>query len=215
MKTGLILRKLRMEGKEFVTSEDLKELCSHLGIKYESAIRHLVPRGHLVRVFRGVFYVTSPDEALTKRHEYSHLELVSKGLKVKGVVDWYFGLYTALKLNNMTHEHYAIDYVVNNKIQRSKPMNIAGYSFRFVKVKPQLLGFGVVGGELRHSDPEKTILDFIYLWRYNGVPDQRIALSVKEWTNHVDEEKMKDYGRHYPKTVVKLLEGVLPRASAL
>ena len=209
MKTDLILRKLRMEGKELVTSEELKETCSSLGIKYESAIRHLVPRGHLIRIFRGIFYVTSPDEALTKRRRYNHLELVSKGLKVKGVEDWYFGLYTALKLNNMTHEHYAIDYVVNDEIQRSNPMNIAGYRFRFVKVKSQLLGFGVINGELKHSDLEKTILDFIYLWRYNSMPDQRITLSAKEWTYNVDEVKLKNYGRHYPKTVVKLLEEVL------
>jgi predicted transcriptional regulator of viral defense system len=209
MKTSLILRKLRLEDKELVTSEELREICSNLGIKYESAIRHLIPRGHLIRIFRGVFYVTSPEEALTKRQRYSHLELVSKGLKVKGVEDWYFGLYTALKLNNMTHEHYAMDYVINKEIQRSNPMDIVGYKFKFVKVKTRLLGFGVVGKELRHSDPEKTILDFIYLWRYNGMPDQRITLSVKEWANNIDEAKLKNYSQHYPKTVIKQLEGIL------
>jgi len=209
MKTGLILRKLRLEDRDIVTSEELKEICSNLGIKYETAIRHLVPRGHLIRIFRGVFYVTSPDEALTRIQRHSHLELVSKGLKVKGVENWYFGLYTALKMNNMTHEHHALDYVVNDTIQRSNPIDIAGYKFRFVKVRPRLLGFGVVGGELRHSDPEKTILDFIYLWKYNSMPDQRIALSVKEWTSNVDDAKMLDYSRYYPKTVAKLLEEVL------
>lgn len=209
MKSGLILRKLWLEEKEFVTSEELKKICSSLNIKYESAIRHLIPRGHLIRIFRGIFYVTTPDEALTKKRKYSHLELVSKGLKVKEMEDWYFGLYTALKLNNMTHEHYVIEYVVNNLIQRSNPMEIAGYRFKFVKVKSQLLGFGVIGDELRHSDPEKTILDFIYLWRYNGIPDQRITLSVKEWTNDVDEEKLKNYGQRYPRTVARLLVGIL------
>ena len=209
MKTSLILRKLRLEDRDIVTSEELKEICSNLGIKYETAIRHLVPRGHLIRIFRGVFYVTSPDEALTRIQRHSHLELVSKGLKVKGVKNWYFGLYTALKMNNMTHEHHALDYVVNDTIQRSNPIDIAGYKFRFVKVRPRLLGFGVVGGELRHSDPEKTILDFIYLWKYNSMPDQRIALSVKEWTSNVDDAKMLDYSRYYPKTVAKLLEEVL------
>jgi len=192
-----------------VTSDEIKEICSSLNIKYESAIRHLIPRGHLIRIFRGIFYVTTPDEALTKRRKYSHLELVSKGLKVKEVEDWYFGLYTALKLNNMTHEHYVIEYVVNDVIQRSNPMEIAGYRFRFVKVKSQLLGFGVVGDELRYSDPEKTILDFIYLWRYNGIPDQRITLSVKEWTNDIDEEKLKSHSEYYPRTVARLLEEMI------
>jgi predicted transcriptional regulator of viral defense system len=209
MKSSSILRKLRLEGKEFVTSDEIKEICSSLNIKYESAIRHLIPRGHLIRIFRGIFYVTTPDEALTKRRKYSHLELVSKGLKVKEVEDWYFGLYTALKLNNMTHEHYVIEYVVNDVIQRSNPMEIAGYRFRFVKVKSQLLGFGVVGDELRYSDPEKTILDFIYLWRYNGIPDQRITLSVKEWTNDIDEEKLKSHSKYYPRTVARLLEEMI------
>jgi predicted transcriptional regulator of viral defense system len=209
MKSSSILRKLRLEGKEFVTSDEIKEICSSLNIKYESAIRHLIPRGHLIRIFRGIFYVTTPDEALTKRRKYSHLELVSKGLKVKEVEDWYFGLYTALKLNNMTHEHYVIEYVVNDVIQRSNPMEIAGYRFRFVKVKSQLLGFGVVGDELRYSDPEKTILDFIYLWRYNGIPDQRITLSVKEWTNDIDEEKLKSHSEYYPRTVARLLEEMI------
>jgi predicted transcriptional regulator of viral defense system len=209
MKSSLILRKLRLEGKELVTSEELKDMCSNLGIKYESAIRHLVPRGHLIRIFRGIFYVTTPDEAFTKRQKYSHLELVSKGLKVRGVEDWYFGLYTALKLNNMTHEHYAVDYVVNDVIQRPNPIEIAGYRFRFVKVKPKLLGFGVVGDELRHSDPEKTTLDFVYLWRYNSIPDNRITLSVKEWINDIDEEKLKNYGQRYPRTVARLLVGIL------
>ena len=192
-----------------MTSDEIKEICSSLNIKYESAIRHLIPRGHLIRIFRGIFYVTTPDEALTKRRKYSHLELVSKGLKVKEVEDWYFGLYTALKLNNMTHEHYVIEYVVNDVIQRSNPMEIAGYRFRFVKVKSQLLGFGVVGDELRYSDPEKTILDFIYLWRYNGIPDQRITLSVKEWTNDIDEEKLKSHSEYYPRTVARLLEEMI------
>jgi len=208
MKTDLILRKLRVEGKEFVTSEELKGLCSALGVKYESAIRHLVPRGHLIRIFRGVFYVTSADEALKKEKKYSHLELVSGGLEFKGVVDWYFGLYTALKLNNMTHELFAIDYVVNDVIQRSKPMDIAEYEFRFIKVNPRLLGFGVIDGKLRHSDPEKTVLDFIYIWRYGGIPELRIKMSVREWVKDVNEEKLRKYSRYYPKTVARQLEEV-------
>lgn len=31
---------------------------------------------------------------------------------------------------------------------------------------------------VRYSGPEKTILDFIYLWRYNGIPEKKIAADV-------------------------------------
>lgn len=198
-----------MEGSEIVTSKELRDLCNTLNIKYESAIRHLVPRGHLVRIFKGIYYVTSSDEDLNRLQKYNHLELASKGLKVKGVSKWYFGLYTALKYNNMTHEFFATDYVVNDKIQRAKPMKIAGNKFRFVKVKSQLFNFGIVGEDMRYSDPEKTVLDFIYLWRYNGIPDQRIMLSVKEWAIHVNIEKLDDYRSYYPKTVSEQLDKVI------
>jgi len=125
------------------------------------------------------------------------------------VENWYFGLYTALKMNNMTHEHFTIEHVINDRIQRTNPMNIAGYSFKFVKVKPRLLSFGIIDAKLKHSDPEKTILDFIYLWRYNSIPDQRITLNVKEWTINADKEKLKEYSRNYPKTVETMLEDLL------
>ena len=43
MKTDILLRKLRMENKEFVTSKDLRAYCKSLKLDYDIAIRHLVP----------------------------------------------------------------------------------------------------------------------------------------------------------------------------
>ena len=89
-------------------------------------------------------------------------------------------MYTALKLNNLTHAHSTVDYVVNDRILRVKPMTIAGYNFKFAKLKPSLFNFGIIGNGLKHSDPEKTILDFAYVWRYNGVPKEKITADVEE-----------------------------------
>ena len=41
------------------------------------------------------------------------------------------------------------------------------------------------------------------------MPDQRIALNVKEWTMNIDEEKLKEYSQSYPKTVETMLEDIL------
>jgi predicted transcriptional regulator of viral defense system len=208
-KTSLLLKKLRMDEKEFVTSVELKRYCKLMGLKYETSIKYFVYRGYLTRIFKGIFYVKPLDEVKLGKSRYSYLELVAKGLALKGVTNWYFGLYTALKLNNMTHEHFAIDYVINDKLFRSKPMTIAGYKFRFIKLTPRLLQFGVTGNGLRYSDAEKTILDFIYTWRYNGVPKEKIILDVSEWTKDLSGEKTRKYAINYPKTVQEIAAMVM------
>ena len=104
----------------------------------------------------------------------------------------------------MTHESFAVDYVINDKLLRSKPINMAGYKFRFIKLNPRLLEFGVVGSDLRYSDPEKTVLDFIYTWRYNGVPKEKIVLDVSEWAKDLSREKTKEYAVNYPRTVQEI-----------
>ena len=209
IKTSLLLKKLRMDEKEFVTSAELKQYCKSMGLSYERSIKYFVYRGYLTRIFKGIFYVKPLDEVKLGKSRYSHLELVAKGLELKGVKNWYFGLYTALKLNNMTHEHFAIDYVINDRLFRPKPMSIAGYKFRFIKLTPRLLNFGITGNELRYSDAEKTILDFIYTWRYNGVPKEKIILDVSEWAKDLSGEKTKKYAVNYPKTVKEIVEMVM------
>jgi hypothetical protein len=202
MKTSLLIKKLRLEKKEVVTSEELKVYCKQLKLDYESTIDHFVTRGHLIRIFRGIFYVKSLDELKLGKTKYSHLELVTKGLETKGVNNWYFGLYTALKLNNMTHEYFSVDYVVNDKILRVNPMKISGYRFRFMKLKPPLFSFGISDtNTIRYSDPEKTILDFIYMWRYNSVSKDRIIADVGEWSTNLSVSKFMEYAKNYPKTV--------------
>jgi len=209
MKTSFLLRKLHMDGKEFVTSAELKQYCKSMKLKYEIVIRHLIPRDYLIRIFRGIFYIRSLEEIKLGKNRYSHLDLVAKGLELKNVKNWYFGLYTALKLNNMTHEHFATDYVVNDKIFRAKPMSIAGYKFKFIKLTPALLEFGVTKDRLRYSDAEKTILDFIYTWRYNGIPKDKIVLDAAEWAKTISKKKIMEYVKRYPKTVREIVEEVV------
>ena len=213
MKTNILLRKLRIENREFVTSKDLRAYCKSLKLDYDIAIRHLVPRGYLVRILRGIFYVKSLEELELARPKYTHLELVAKGLELKNVKRWYFGLHTALKLNNMTHETFAVEDVVNDKLFRANPFTIAGYKFKFSRLSPSLLGFAIrkAANGVRYSDPEKTILDFIYIWRYNGIPKEKITTDVSGWAKGASKEKLRSYVKKYPKTVAEIAEGLAAR----
>jgi predicted transcriptional regulator of viral defense system len=209
IKSTILLKKLRIDQKEFIASEELKRYCKLLALDYKKTIKYHVYRGYLIRIFKGIFYVKSLDEVKLSKSKYNHLELVAKGLELKGVKNWYFGLYTALKFNNITHESFSVDYVVNDKLLRSKPIKIAGYKFRFVKLSSRLLEFGIIKNNLKFSDPEKTILDFIYIWRYNGVPKEKIVLDVSEWAKDISSEKIKKYAANYPKTVQEIADMVI------
>ena len=125
--------------------------------------------------------------------------------------NWYFGLHSALKFNNMTHEHFSVEEVINDSLFRANPVNIAGHRFKFVKVSPSLLGFGLRKGDngLRYSDPEKTVLDFIYIWRYNGVPEEKIISDISDWAKKISKERLRKYAREYPTTVAKTVKRVI------
>ncbi|MFW6109159.1 MAG: type IV toxin-antitoxin system AbiEi family antitoxin domain-containing protein [archaeon] len=141
-------------------------------------------------------------------NKYSYRELVAKGLEIKGVKNWYYGLSTALILNNMTHEYFSIDYILNDIIQRNKPMDIAGHNFIFKKISARLLNFGVIEKGIIFSDPEKTILDIVYLDRYGGVPPSRTSLKISEYMSDADKAKLYDYAEEYPSTVLEFIKGV-------
>lgn len=212
MKVSILLEKLWIDKKEFVTADDLKKYCKTMNLDYTTMVKNFAHRGHLVRIFRGIFYVRQPEGLMLGRSAYNHLELVAKGLELKGVKNWYFGLHTALKHNNMTHEYFTIDEVISDSLFRPKPIKIAGYKFKFVKISPSLLNFGIKESNntmLRYSDPEKTILDFIYLATQNGVPANRVLMDVSEWCERISKEKIKKYSKNYPKTVAAIAEKVI------
>ncbi len=205
MTIKLLIKKLHLDGREFITSDDIKKHCAPLKMNPRNAIMYLLKEKYIVRIFRGVFYIRTFDEIKLGKSRYSHLELVSKGIALKGVKNWYFGLYTALKLNNLTHEHFAVEYVLNDTIFRPKPINIAGYKFRFLKLKPELFGFGIIENTHKYSDLEKTILDFIHIWRYNGIPEEKIIMDLSEYAAGLSKKKLLAYSKNYSESVRKTI----------
>jgi len=200
-----LLKKLWIDGQEFVTTAELRAYCRTFKLDYATVVSYFVKRKYFIRIFRGVFYVKSLDEAKLGRAKYSHLELVAKGLELKKVSNWYFGLHTALKLNNMTYETFSVEDVVNDLLFRANPMNIAGYKFKFYRLSSRLLDFGIEKQNgLRYSDPEKTVLDFIYIWRYHGTPSEKIIADISDYAKSVSKEKMKSYAKKYPKTMMEI-----------
>ncbi|TKJ23069.1 MAG: hypothetical protein CEE43_04965 [Promethearchaeota archaeon Loki_b32] len=205
-----VLKKIKQDNKEFVTSEELQIYSKDLYLDYRTISNYLVTRGFLLNILDDIYYVKSEEEILQNKLNYSILELVGKGLELKNVKNWYFGLYTALNLINFEYEHENdMFYLINDQIIKEKPIKILGKDFRFLTFKNALFNFGIIDNKVKYSDHEKTILDLIYLWQYNHMNESRILIEAYKLLDGISEEKILDYSQYYPNSNRNVLKKAL------
>lgn len=209
MKYGLLVRKLNLIEDKFITSGKIKEYCSSLKVEYLDAVKYLIRHNYLYIIMRGIFYNPSLGERKYNSLGINYLEAIAKALEIKGVKNWYFGLETAMKLNNVTHEFFAVDYVVNDTVFRAKTINIFGHRIRFVKLKKELFSFGINKKKLPFSDIEKTVLDIIYLSKYDGLSDDEIKSKIIGIAKNCLRHKLLKYSKKYNKSIHKFVKGML------
>ena len=209
MKYSAIVEKLYFNDKKYVTRTELIEYCKSLQLNYRDAISYLIHNRYVKTILKGVFYTLSADERKHKSIDTTYLELIKNALELKGIKNWYFGLESAFKFNNITHEYFSIDYIINDKIFGKEPIEINGRKIKFVKIKPDLFGLGIIKNNLIYSDLEKTILDKIYLLSYAGNNYNEIRDNIVEYMENADSKKLLKYSKAYPKTVKKIMGGLL------
>jgi predicted transcriptional regulator of viral defense system len=206
MSLKLLVRKLRLENKRFITAKALREYCKALDMDYYTAIRYLTSRGYVVRILRGIFYIRGIEERALGKTDISYADALETALGLKGVKNWYFGLHTALELNNLTHEYSGTVSLLNDTLFRKNPVEVLGHRVRFIKVSKSLFGFGVMN---HVSETEKTVLDMIYLHRYNGLSEAEIRERVLDLLPECRKPLLLRYSKHYPKTVRRMVEGLI------
>ena len=199
MTLKLIVEKLARGKKKFITSDEIKDYCRRLSLDYLATIKYLLRNKYLARIFRGVFYVYSIEERKLGKSEMNSFEILKEALKIKGVRKWHFGLETGLKFNNLTHEYFTIDYIINDKLFRAKPIAIMGRKVKLYKLKPKLLSFGIIKKNLNYSDSEKTLLDLLYLNHYSREEFEEIAETLSK-------RKLLKYAKNYDKKVLNAVK---------
>lgn len=202
----LLTRKLYLDEKKFIESNLIREYCEKLVMDYYPAIRYLTHNKYLIRILRGIFYKPSVEERKFNKLDVNYLYAINEALKIKNVKNRYFGLETAIKLNNLTHEYFVTDYVVNDKIFRAKPIMILGHKIRFIKLKKGLFKFGIKKNNIPFSDVEKTILDIVYLSKYDGLSDNEIKGKIADLLKHSSKSKLLRYSKKYNRTVHKFVK---------
>ena len=199
MTLKLIVEKLARDNKKFILSNEIKDYCRRLSHDYLPTIKYLLRNKYLARIFRGIFYVYSIAERKLGKSEMNSFEILKEALKIKGVKNWYFGLETGLKFNNLTHEYFTIDYVINDKIFRAKPIIIMGRKVKFYKLSPKMLLFGIIKKNISYSDSEKTLLDLLYLKHYTKEEFEELA-------EELPKTKLLKYAKNYNKRVINIVE---------
>ena len=199
MTLKLIVEKLARNNKKFILSNEIKDYCIKLSLDYLPTIKYLLRNKYLARIFRGIFYIYSIEERKLGKSEMNSFEILKEALKLKGVKNWYFGLETGLKFNNLTHEYFTIDYVINDKLFRAKPIIIMGRKVKFYKLSLKMFSFGVVKKELNYSDSEKTLLDLLYLKHYTKEEFEEII-------EELSKTKLLKYAKNYNKEVINIVK---------
>jgi predicted transcriptional regulator of viral defense system len=192
-------------GGKVVRRVSVENVCQRFGSDATYTINFMISYGYFIRILRGLYYVKTLEEFMLKKAPdiYRVLSLGMDELKVR----WYFGLYTALRFNGVTHEFSDTVFILNDEIFRPKIVKVSGERVRFIKISPNLFGFGVIErGNIKFSDLEKSILDLVYLSRYRSTPEEKIVATIEEYAKGVRTEKVKEYLKAYPKTVSKVVE---------
>jgi len=191
-------------GGKVITRDDMEEACKKFKAKADNTINFMISYGYFIRILRGLYYVKTLEEFNLGKSADIY-KVISLGLNKLGI-EWYFGLYTALRLNGATHEYFDTIFVLNDSIFRPKEIKIAGEKVKFLKLKKGLFGFGVKEGEIRFSDLEKTLLDIVYISKYRSVPEEKILSMLEEYGKEANKEKIKSYLKFYPKTTLEVIE---------
>jgi len=191
-------------GGRVATRNEVKAVCDKFGSSYTHTTNFMISYGYFVRILRGLYYVKTLDEFKLGKlvDPYRIIPLGMERLDI----NWYSGLHTALRLNGLTHEFFTTIFVMNGRIYRPKEIAIAGERVRFLKLKDRFFGFGVrVRNGIRFSDPEKTVLDLVHIYRYRGMSEERTISMVGDYSRDLDREKVGAYLDFYPKTVERVV----------
>ena len=205
MSYKLLVEKIGLRGG-IMTREEIRGYCKTLEIPYSSAIAYLLANRYLVRILRGIFCVIGLEDRKRKVLPIDFNEAISRALEIKKIGKWYFGLESAVKLNNISHEYFGIDYILTDRLKRPRPINILGRKVRFIAIKPALFEFGIIHGAVPYSDVEKTVLDIVYLGKYSSNSPAEIKYKIEGYLSLCSKSKILRYSKHYPASVSNLLK---------
>ncbi|MFC1876821.1 type IV toxin-antitoxin system AbiEi family antitoxin domain-containing protein [Thermodesulfobacteriota bacterium] len=173
-----------------------EELARTLGISTASArvtASRYVQKGLLVRIKRNLYVLRESWVAATREEKFLVANL--------GQTPSYLSLMTALDYHNITTQIQR-DFFESVATQRTKTLSAGGSVFRYSKISTDLyFGFEKKDGFFI-ANPEKALLDAVYLSSYGRYALDFSALDPKK----ISRSEMDRMSRQYPYRTRKLLQ---------
>lgn len=204
---SVLVRQIFLYNKKYISKEEIEIICDKINLAYFKAINYLLTNKYIVRILRGFFYVPTIEERKLFNSTPNFYEAIFRAMEYKKINNWYFGLESAIKINNITHEVFVIDFIISDTLFRPKPINILGRKVKFVRLNKKLFDFGIKksGEFIIYSDLEKTLLDLIHIKKYNGKSNKIIKNELVEWHDSSNKLKLHKYSKHYNNSVKNVL----------
>lgn len=195
--------------KKVVPKAHLAALAHRMALNEDSVIRTLTRNNRIIPLFKGYYYLRDPEEIMLHRG-VSPFEIFSYGARAKKIGNWYYGLYTALRLNGMTHEHRNDEYVISDGFYRPRGIVMSGKRFVILKWRSELGRFGLKKiNNYWVSDPEKTVLDFVFWDHYRVAKGHRATEVWKDHIDSLDSKRITVYLEHYQRKIQSIMEYAL------
>jgi len=205
-----IIDKLRENPKKIMHKEEIIKTIKEYSRIYKTKVNlvslwtYFRKDKYIKRILGDYYYIYSLEERYNRYCRFSEEELIFLVLE-KMKVKWYLGLESALKENKLIWQALNTVTVINNRFSGIK--KLGNSKFKFIKTKNRF-EFGLVKKKTNnsiayfYSDQEKTYLDFLYFYSYDG---RDINALKKSLDFKVEKSKVMEYAKDYTAKIQEAL----------
>lgn len=197
-----IIDKLRLNPEKIMSKEEIIGTMKEYSRIYKTKANitslwvYLRKDRYIARILSDYYYIYSLEERYNHYCKFSEEELMFIVLE-KMKIKWYLGLESALKENKITWQALNTITIINSHFSGIK--KLGNSKFKFIKTKGRF-ELGLVKKKTNnsvtyfYSDPEKTYLDFLYLYSYEGKDIEGLQKSLDF---KVEKSRIKKYAKKY------------------
>lgn len=206
-----IVEKLRLRKERIISKKEIFALTKAYQNIYKQKVNwnslwtYLRESNYIKRILGDYYYIYSLEERHNRYCHYSEEELVFLVLS-KMDIKWYLGLERALQEHKLGWQALTITPIINTYYSGIKKLGSS--RFKFIKTSEKRCRFGLVERKTNnqvayfYSNLEKTYLDFLYFYSYQGKDLKTIR---RQLDFQIKMKVARKYARHYSKKIQRVL----------